>query len=53
MAPMIALSWGFEAVFVCAGLAYAIALLAARSDPQIRDATAVTIRELEGQRPRQ
>jgi hypothetical protein len=52
LAPMIALSWGFEVVFVCAALAYAIALLAARSDPQIRDTTAVTIRALEEQRPR-
>ncbi|MGH8902754.1 MAG: hypothetical protein ACRDYA_14020 [Egibacteraceae bacterium] len=37
LAPMIALSWGFEAVFVCAALAYAVALSAARSGPQIRD----------------
>ncbi len=53
LAPMIALSWGFEAVFVCAAFAYAIALLAARSDQQIRDTTAVRIRELEEQTPRQ
>jgi spermidine synthase len=52
LAPMIALSWGFEAVFVCAALAYAIALLAARRGPQIRDTTAVTVRELEEQTPR-
>ncbi|MGH3798650.1 MAG: hypothetical protein ACRDTD_00675 [Pseudonocardiaceae bacterium] len=37
LAPMIALSWGFEAVFVCAALAYAVALLAVRSGPQTRD----------------
>ncbi|MGH4011304.1 MAG: hypothetical protein ACRDTH_24610 [Pseudonocardiaceae bacterium] len=45
LAAMIALSWGFEVVFGCAALAYAIALLAARSGPQIGAAapdTAVT-----------
>jgi hypothetical protein len=52
LAPMIALSWGFEVVFVCAALAYAVALLVARSGPQIHDTTAVTIRELEEQTPR-
>jgi hypothetical protein len=52
LAPMIALSWGFEAVFVCAALAYAIALLAVRGGPQIRDTTAVTVHELEEQTPR-
>ncbi|MGQ0717119.1 MAG: hypothetical protein ACT4NP_07345 [Pseudonocardiales bacterium] len=35
LAAMIALSWGFEVVFGCAALAYAVALLAARSGPQI------------------
>ncbi|MDQ4093346.1 MAG: hypothetical protein M3143_08070 [Actinomycetota bacterium] len=52
LAPMIALSWGFEVVFVCAAIAYAVALLAARSGRQIRDTTAVTIRELGEQMPR-
>jgi spermidine synthase len=42
LAPMIALSWGFEAVFVCAALAYAVALLTVRSGPRIRDIAAVT-----------
>ncbi|MGH3752079.1 MAG: hypothetical protein ACRDRP_05170 [Pseudonocardiaceae bacterium] len=41
LAPMIALSWGFEVVFACAALAYAVALLAARSGPQIRDTATV------------
>ncbi|MDQ4010498.1 MAG: hypothetical protein M3228_07325 [Actinomycetota bacterium] len=53
LAPMIALSWGFEVVFICAALAYAVALLTARSDRRIRDITAVTVRELEEQTPRQ
>jgi hypothetical protein len=43
LAPMIALSWGFQAVFVCAALAYAIALSTARSGPQLRDTAAVTV----------
>jgi spermidine synthase len=42
VAPMIALSWGFEAVFGCAALAYAIALVTARSGPQIRGTATVT-----------
>ncbi len=42
LAPMIALSWGFEAVFGCAALAYAVALLAARGGPQLRDTDTVT-----------
>jgi hypothetical protein len=36
LAPMIALSWGFEVVFACAALAYTAALLTARSGPRIR-----------------
>lgn len=35
LAPMIALSWGFEAVFGCAALAYAIAMVTARSGRQV------------------
>jgi hypothetical protein len=42
MAPMIALSWGFEAVFGCAALAYAVALVAVRGGPQIRGTAALT-----------
>lgn len=34
LAPMIALSWGFEAVFGCAALAYALALVTARGGRQ-------------------
>jgi spermidine synthase len=41
LAPMIALSWGFDAVFGCAALAYALALLAARSSVPLRRTTAV------------
>jgi hypothetical protein len=52
LAPMIALSWGFEVVFICAALAYAVALLTTRSDRRIRDTAAVTVRELEEQTPR-
>jgi hypothetical protein len=36
LAPMIALSWGFEAVFGCAALAYALALVTARSGTSIK-----------------
>jgi hypothetical protein len=42
LAPLIALSWGFEAVFVCAAFAYAVAVLTARSGPQVRDPAPVT-----------
>ncbi len=42
LAAMIALSWGFEAVFGCAAIAYAIAWLAARSGPRTRDTDGVT-----------
>jgi spermidine synthase len=42
LAPMIALSWGFETVFGCAALAYAVALVAARGGPQNRATDAVT-----------
>ncbi len=53
LAPMIALSWGFEVVFGCAALAYAVALLAVRSGPRIRDTdTAVTACGSEEQTPR-
>jgi hypothetical protein len=53
LAPMIALSWGFEVVFGCAALAYAVALLTARSGPQIRDTdTAVTASGSAEQTPR-
>jgi spermidine synthase len=52
LAPMIALAWGFAAVFGCAALAYLVALLAASSSPHIGDPVAVTVSEPEGQRPR-
>jgi hypothetical protein len=42
LAPMIALSWGFEAVFGGAALAYAVALVTARSNARIRDTAAVS-----------
>ncbi|MGH3997177.1 MAG: hypothetical protein ACRDTJ_06915, partial [Pseudonocardiaceae bacterium] len=42
LAPMIALSWGFEAVFGCAAFAYAVALVTAREDPRTHDAAAGT-----------
>ncbi|MGH3921341.1 MAG: hypothetical protein ACRDTT_00400 [Pseudonocardiaceae bacterium] len=42
LAAMIALSWGFEVVFFCAALAYAVALLTARSGPQIGVTATVT-----------
>lgn len=51
LAPMIALSWGFQAVFVCAALAYALAFWAARG-PQIRDPAAVTACGPEERTPR-
>lgn len=51
LAAMIALSWGFQAVLACGALAYAVALLTARS-PQVRDA-AVTASGLEEQTRRQ
>jgi hypothetical protein len=38
LAPMIALSWGFEAVFGCAAFAYAVALVTARGEPQTHNA---------------
>ncbi len=41
LAPMIALSWGFDVVFGCAALAYAVALVAARGSPQVHAADAV------------
>ncbi|MGH3935773.1 MAG: hypothetical protein ACRDS1_12490 [Pseudonocardiaceae bacterium] len=54
LAPMIALSWGFETVFGCAAFAYAVALVTARSDSQAHDAAAtVKIRGLAVQTPRQ
>jgi hypothetical protein len=51
LAPMIALSWGFEVVFGCAALAYAVALLSARSprDRVTDNGTAVTDRVTEEQ----
>src|SRR5262249_41479614 len=52
LAPMIALSWGFAAVFGCAALAYVVALLTASSSPQIGGPLAVTASEPGGQRPR-
>ncbi|MDQ3899110.1 MAG: hypothetical protein M3319_01165 [Actinomycetota bacterium] len=52
LAPMIALSWGFAAVFSCAALAYVVALLTANSSPQIGGSLAVTASEPAGQRPR-
>ena len=52
LAPMIALSWGFEAVFGCAALAYAVALLAARSGPPSRDTATVTACGSAGRTPR-
>ncbi|MGH3946968.1 MAG: hypothetical protein ACRDSI_18300 [Pseudonocardiaceae bacterium] len=42
LAAMIALSWGFEVVFFCAALAYAVASLTARSGPQIGATATVT-----------
>jgi hypothetical protein len=51
LAPMIALSWGFEVVFACAAFAYAVALSAARSGPQIRDTAAVTVSGAEERKP--
>src|SRR3712207_9235024 len=39
LAPMIALSWGFEAVFGGAALAYAVALMTARNNARIRDSS--------------
>jgi hypothetical protein len=53
LAPMIALSWGFAAVFGCAALAYLVAFLTARSGPRIGDPVAVTASEPAVQRPRQ
>ncbi len=49
LAPMIALSWGFEGVFGCAALAYLVALLAARCprDRVTKTSTAVTARATE------
>ncbi|MGH3824074.1 MAG: hypothetical protein ACRDRA_14780 [Pseudonocardiaceae bacterium] len=38
LAPMIALSWGFEAVFGCAALAYTLAVVTARRGQQIHHA---------------
>jgi spermidine synthase len=52
LAPMIALSWGFEAVFGCAALAYAVALTAARSGPRNRAIDTVTAFESAEQTPR-
>ena len=52
LAPMIALSWGFEAVFGCAALAYAVALVAARGGPQNRATDAVTAFEAAERTPR-
>jgi spermidine synthase len=52
LAPMIALSWGFEAVFGCAALAYAVALVTARGGPQNRAADAVTAFESAERTPR-
>jgi hypothetical protein len=53
LAPMIALSWGFEAVFGAAALAYAIALITARSARQIDEpGSTVTVSESVGQTPR-
>ena len=52
---MIALAWGFEVVFGCAALAYAVALMAARSGPQIgatETDTAVTASGSAEQTPR-
>ncbi len=53
LAPMIALSWGFEAVFACAALAYTGALLTARGAPSIRALPTVTVPGSAEQRPRQ
>lgn len=53
LAPMIALSWGFAAVFGCAALAYLVALLTAGGSPRTDDPDAVMACEPAGQRPRQ
>lgn len=50
LAPMIALSWGFEAVFGCAALAYAVALMTVRDDRNYTS-DAVTAFGLRGRTP--